>query len=87
MERSRNVIFGKHTHMIARKNMRYIILTLEIDEGHLRSKQRSCGSKFKNTLKDTIFGLQTIMIPLNIKSHTILTFKVIKGHQRSKKVK
>ena len=87
MERSRNVIFGKHTHMITRKNMRYTILTLEIDEGHLRSKQRSCGSIFKNTLRDPMFSIQTLTIPLNIISYTILTFEVIKGHQRSKEVK
>ena len=87
MGRCRNVIFAKQTHMISRKKIRYTILTSEIDEGHLRSKQRSCGSIFKNTLRDPMFGIQTLMIPLNIISYTILTFEVIKGHQRSKEVK
>ena len=84
---SRNMIFGKHTHMINRKSSKYSILTSGIYEGHLRSKQRSYGSIFKNTLRYQIFGIQTLIKPLNIIRNTILTFEVIKGHRRSKKLK
>ena len=82
---ARNVIFGKQTFMITRKRTRYTILTSRIYEGHLRSKQRSYGSIFKNTLRYQIFGIQTLIIPLYIIINTILTFEVIKGHRRSKK--
>ena len=83
MGRPRYAIFGMQSRMITRNNIRYIILTSWIGEGHLRSKQvkqRSFWSIFKNTLRDPIFGIQTLMIPLNIIGYTILTFEVIKGH-------
>ena len=83
MGRPRYVIFGMQSHMMTRNNIKYIILTSGIGEGHLRSKQvkqRSFWSIFKNDFSIPIFGIQTFMIPLNIIGYTILTFEVIKGH-------